>query len=121
MPGRSSDSAVLRWPDRDSVLSAAKKWARQLLAERPLVVRVGIIGSCARGDWGVGSDLDLVIEVSRSDTPFVRRAADFDASHLPVPTDIIVYTTEEVRKARATGTRFIADAEKEGVWIRRQE
>jgi predicted nucleotidyltransferase len=38
----------------------------------PEVVRVGYFGSYARGDWGVGSDLDLIIIVDRSDEPFAR-------------------------------------------------
>lgn len=51
----------------------------------PEVVRVGDLGSYARGDWGVGSDLDLIIIVDQSDDPFERRAARWDATELPVP------------------------------------
>ncbi|WP_376791658.1 nucleotidyltransferase domain-containing protein [Thermoflexus sp.] len=51
-------------------------WAERVARERPEVLRIGYFGSYARGDWGVGSDLDLVVIVRRSDLPFERRAVD---------------------------------------------
>jgi len=57
------------------------------------VVRIGYFGSYARGDAGVGSDLDFVV--------IVREGADtclFDVSRLPVPADVVVF--DETRWAR---------------------
>ena len=77
------------------VVAAAERWARDLAAERPAVVAVGHFGSTVRGRFGVGSDLDLVVLLSDSGVPFERRAAGFDVTRLPVPADLLVYTTAE--------------------------
>lgn len=59
------DSSVLKWPDRDHVEHCVRQWAAELAAVRPDLLRVGYFGCCARGDSGVGSDLDLVKESGR--------------------------------------------------------
>ena len=94
MPTRSLRSPVLRWPDRDEVMSAVDGWARRLVSTAP-VVAVGVFGSYLRGDWGVGSDVDLVVIVSNADAPFWARSLDYDATGLPVPADVLVYTEDE--------------------------
>lgn len=94
MPVRSSTSSVLRWPDREAVHEALTGWAREA-ARRDEVTRVGYFGSYARGDWGVGSDLDVVLLLRRSARPFLQRAAAFDTTRLPVPVDLLVYTEAE--------------------------
>jgi predicted nucleotidyltransferase len=95
MPVRPLSSAVLVWPDAKVVDEAARRWAEDLRRAEASVVAVGYFGSYARGDWGVGSDLDVVIVVDNSPEPFERRAARFDATGLPVPVDLLVYTREE--------------------------
>lgn len=59
------------------------------------VVRVGYAGSYARGDWGVGSDLDIVLVLDVAKEPFERRAVRFDTNTIPVPCDLLVYTESE--------------------------
>jgi len=78
-----------------AVREAFARWARPLLAEQGRVERVGYFGSLARGDWGVGSDLDVIIRVDAADWPFFERPSQFDTSALPVPVDLVVYTEEE--------------------------
>jgi uncharacterized protein len=95
MPVRSLNSSVLRWPDRDQVRRAAREWAIRVAAARPEVCRIGYFGSYARGDWGVGSDLDLVVLVDATAEPFELRPLDYDTSALPVPADLLVYTIRE--------------------------
>jgi predicted nucleotidyltransferase len=95
MPVRSSSSAVLKWPEAQAVLAAAERWACELAAREPAVVGVGYFGSYARGDHGVGSDLDLVVVVAESAEPIERRAARWDTTGLPVPADLLVYTRAE--------------------------
>jgi predicted nucleotidyltransferase len=119
MPVRSSSSSVLRWPDRDAVDGAARAWARRQ-AERPDLEALGYFGSYARGDWGVGSDLDLVAILSRSDEPFERRALAWDLSQLPVPAEILVYTREEWARRLERGGRFARVLETEVVWLLRR-
>ncbi len=102
MPVRSLSSSVLRWPDARAVLDAVERWARDVRAGRPELRRVGYVGSYARGDWGVGSDIDLVLIVGDTRTPVHRRAAQWDTTTLPVPADVLVYTEAEWERTRAS-------------------
>lgn len=95
MPVRSLCSYVLKWPDARQVIAGLRQWAEQVAAQRPELLRVGYFGSYARGDWGVGSDLDVVLVVSEAGDPFIRRAASWDLTALPVPCDLLVYTQAE--------------------------
>ncbi len=81
MPVRSLTSSVLRWPDRQAVDAAVRTWAAGVVQTRDQVLAVGYFGSYARADWGVGSDVDLVVRVERSDLRFEHRAAAFDTTH----------------------------------------
>jgi len=95
MPVRSLTSSVLRWPDLATVHQALRHWAQDLAARCPEVLRVGCFGSYARGDWGVGSDLDVLVIVATTQEPFERRSLRYHADALPVPADLLVYTPEE--------------------------
>lgn len=95
MPVRSLNSVVLRWPSRDDVLSSARRWAVALARRDEAVEEVFCVGSCARGDWGAGSDLDIVVMVtSAPDSPVERRRL-YEPAGIPVPADVWVYTGAE--------------------------
>ncbi len=117
MPVRSLSSSVLKWPDAEEVDRAVRSWAMEEGARRKEVLRIGYIGSYARGDWGVGSDLDLLIIVEKSGLPFERRALEWDTSPLPVPVDLWVYTPEEWDEMANRKSRFYREAVKEAVWV----
>lgn len=110
-------SSVLRWPDAASVDRSVREWARGARARHSELVRLGYFGSYARGDAGVGSDLDLVAIVSEASASFERRALDWDLAPLPVPAEILVYTEPEWRAMRREGGRFVRTLESETVWI----
>ncbi len=116
-PVRSLNSSVMRWPAPPEVDAALRAWARDLVASDSAVVAVGYFGSYARGDWGPGSDLDVVILVTSSDAPFVRRIAPGDATLLPVPTDVLTYTLDEWRELTARGGRFADTLGRELRWV----
>ncbi len=116
MPVRSLSSSVLKWPNAREVDRAVRQWAREIAQRKPEVICIGYFGSYARGEWGVGSDLDLVIVVERSDRPPTRRASEWDTTSLPVPADLLVYTEEEWRKVTAAG-RFGEMLRTETVWV----
>lgn len=97
MPVRSLSTAVLRWPEPEAVRRAAERWLEDLANREPRVVAAGYFGSYAAGDPGVGSDLDLVVVLADAPEPFERRAARWDATALPVPADLLVYTADEWR------------------------
>jgi predicted nucleotidyltransferase len=88
-------SPVLKWPDADKVEASVRRWAKKVGRQRPDVLQIGYFGSCARGDWDVGSDLDLVIILKSSEKAFEMRASEGDTGEMPVPTDVLVYTEEE--------------------------
>jgi len=116
MPVRSLTSSVLAWPDAQKVDEVVRQWARQMSVEKPEMLRAGYFGSYARGDWGVGSDLDLVIIVTRAEKPFERRAARWDATRLPVPAEVLVYTFQEW-ESLAAHTSFGKTIAREAVWV----
>ena len=117
MPVRSLSSSVLVWPDRQRVDRAVREWARDEAARHPALVRLGYFGSYARGDWGVGSDLDLLAIVRTSDEPFERRAISWRTEILPVPAEILVYSEAEWQRLRSEGGRFARVLDAETVWV----
>ena len=117
MPVRSLSSSVFKWPDSRQVKQALCRWIVEIGSKRPEVLRIGYIGSYARGDWGVGSDLDLFILVEDCDLPFSQRASTWDTRSLPVPTDVWVYTRSEWAKMAGRNSRFYRDVMREAVWL----
>ena len=115
MPVRLLSSSVLKWPDAQLVDQAVRRWAERVTHERHDVRRIGYFGSYARGDWGVGSDFDLIIVLDHSDLPFEKRSSEWDVTELPVPTDVLVYAQDEWR---ALGnSRFHQTIDHEAIWI----
>ncbi|MGB9723128.1 MAG: nucleotidyltransferase domain-containing protein [Chloroflexia bacterium] len=97
-----------------------RRWAEQIVQKRKDVLQIGYFGSYARGDWGVGSDLDLVIVVQRSDRPRERRSLEWDTGALPVPADVLIYTEEEWA-ALNVKWRFPRMLLQETVWVYRRD
>jgi predicted nucleotidyltransferase len=81
-------------------------------------LRVGYFGSYARGDWSVGSDLDLVIILSECNEPPLRRGLAFDTiSDFPVPVDLLVYTLDEWDRLEAEQAPFVRRLRAEVAWV----
>ncbi|UCF90182.1 MAG: nucleotidyltransferase domain-containing protein [Desulfobacterales bacterium] len=117
MPVRSLNSSVLKWPDRDTVAKALRDWAQAQSEEHPELERLGYFGSYARGDWGVGSDLDLIALIGETSEVFERRSLKWDLSVLPVPADLLIFTRQEWRRLQKQGGRFALTLAREVVWI----
>ncbi len=115
MPVRLWNSPVLRWPARAEVLEAAKAWATSL--QVPGLLRVGVFGSYARGDAGVGSDLDLVVLLQDSPLPFHQRAIGLPTEHLPVPAEVLVYTQKEWENLHETSPCLARVLRQETLWL----
>jgi hypothetical protein len=99
---------------RRSANRSAKEAQRK---RRPELQRLGYFGPYARGDWSVGSDLDLVAVVERSSERFERRYLSWDSTNLPVPAELLVYTADEWESLKREGERFIRMLEREIVWV----
>jgi len=95
---------------------AVRGWASTVGLDDQRVRRIGYFGSYARGNWGVGSDLDVVVIVDESADAFERRAIGFDTRQLPVSVDLLVYTIDEWERMSRDGglPRTVAP---EVVWV----
>jgi len=93
-----------------------RHWTEKVVQTRKDVLQIGYFGSYARGDWGVGSDLDLVIVLESSEQPFERRSVEWDTTELPVPADVLVYTKGEWQ-ALGLQRRFFQALMREAVWV----
>ena len=116
MPVRLLNSRVLKWPDADSVREAVRRWADEVAGRNADVVAIGYVGSYARGDWGVGSDVDIVILLRECPMSWVQRSARWDTSQLPVPADVLVYSLDEWRALDVRG-RFGKALREEVIWM----
>lgn len=101
-------------------MAAARALAAHWGATRRDLVRLGVFGSYARGDAGVGSDLDLIAIIRHSEQPFERRAAEWDLTSLPVPAEIVVYTEAEWQRLKQRGGRFARMISEQAVWLVRR-
>lgn len=117
MPVRSLNSSVLKWPDLKAVREAVDLWTKNEVLKHPNLVRLGYFGSYARGEWGVGSDLDLIAIVVESSEAFERRNISWSLTSLPVPADLLVYTQTEWESLKKGGSRFARTLSRETVWI----
>ncbi len=97
--------------------ASARAWAQAVALQNNSVRRIVCFGSLAEGRWGVGSDLDLFIEVAESEIPFHKRSIQFNTSELPVPADVIVHTSQEVEQMRAEGRRFLREIDEKGLLL----
>jgi len=117
MPVRSLNSPVIKWPRRNQVKTSLDQWLKENVAIHPEIIKLGYFGSFAKDTWGVGSDLDLIAIIQESSIPFERRSLSWNFDALPVPTDILIYTTKEWQDLRKKGGRFVDMIEKEAVWL----
>lgn len=85
--------------------------------EVPGLLAVGVFGSYAREDYGVGSDLDLLIVLNSCALPFERRMALLPLESLPVPAEALVYALEEWCALPWRSPRLAKTLEREVVWI----
>ena len=65
----------------------------------------------------MGSDLDLIVIVRDTDTPFERRALTWDLNALPIPAELVVYTQKEWEKLMRERSRFTDTLSREAVWV----
>jgi predicted nucleotidyltransferase len=99
------------------VYESARKWAARAGEIHTEAIRIGYFGSYARGEWGVGSDLDLIAVVTRASEPFERRSLAWDLDELPVPAELLVYTATEWKVIQEEGGRFARTLSEETIWV----
>ena len=73
-----------------------------------------LIGSYARGDFNLWSDIDLLIIANFNGNPLQRlKNIDFPAGY-----ETILLTPNEINKLKDKNTKFITDAFKDGIILR---
>lgn len=96
---------------------AVRSWSIEQALKRPELMYLGYFGSYARGNWGVGSDLDLIAVVDTTSVPFERRLLNWELDILPVPADILVYTLTEWKELQQKGDKFSRMLNREVIWM----
>ena len=83
----------------------------------PEIAKIGLFGSYSKNNYAVGSDLDLLIIVTKSEENrwFMRQAA-IDTLTLPLPADLFVYTDEEAQRMEKSNAWF-QNILKDIIWI----
>ena len=117
MPVRLLNSSVHRWPEAEAVLAAASGWAKELARRVPSVLAVGCFGSYARGEAGVGSDLDLVVIVDGDAACPDPGDPTWAVEHLPVPVERLIYTAAQWAELRKGRSRFYRTLLREARWL----
>jgi predicted nucleotidyltransferase len=87
-----------------------------LIVERFQPEKVVLFGSCARGEAGPGSDVDLLV-VAESGLPRWQRSALAyrELCRVDVPVDLVVYTPSEAREWSAVPEALVSRALAEGL------
>ena len=77
--------------------------------------QVILFGSYARGDANENSDVDFMI-ITESDLPRYKRSRELYKIFKPYPfgMDLIVYTPQEIEKAKKSPISFVSNVLREG-------
>jgi hypothetical protein len=65
----------------------------------------------------VGSDIDLIAVVANSSEPFECRNLAWQLTRLPVPAQLLVYTSDEWDHLLKEEGRFARTLEREAIWV----
>lgn len=116
MQKKSLNFYKIKWFEKKDIENALKKWANKILSQHKNILKIGYFGSYAKGNWNVGSDIDILIIVESSSEPFYKRSLLFDTLELPIPADLFVYTESELIQLK--DSKFVKEVVKEEViWI----
>jgi predicted nucleotidyltransferase len=108
-------SASPKFASRSEVLGLARKTAQQMAANHPEVSRVILFGSLAREDFGVRSDMDLLILLKSSHLPIRERIREFLKDCSEYPTDVFPLTEGELESRLKRSDPFWMQAVREGI------
>ena len=89
-------SVVVKSIDEGRVRRAVDEYAARVFATRPDVEEIVVFGSFEQGTYAPGSDLDLFVVLSGSDSAVMDRIVDLLPGAFPVGVDLFPYTREEV-------------------------
>jgi predicted nucleotidyltransferase len=90
---------------REPLLAKLKERAQKLLTSHPRALEVGLFGSLVRGNYGPGSDADLLVILEADARRFVDRIPEFleHFSGLGIAIDVFPYTVAEIEAMQDEG------------------
>lgn len=100
--------------DKQRVIKSLKKIARRIKREHSEVIDIIVFGSFSENNFVPFSDVDIAIIVKATDKNFIIRQDDFIDYFLdlPIDTNLVVYSRDEIEKLSSTGNHFIKGIEK---------
>ena len=89
----------------EPILAGLKERAQRLLAGQPRIREVSLFGSLVRGNYGPGSDADLLVILEADPRRFVDRIPEFleQFGGLGIAVDVFPYTLEEIAGMQDVG------------------
>ncbi len=99
-----------RITERNNIINHVRDYSNSLNFKCTVI----LIGSYARGDFNLWSDIDLLIIGDFKDTP-VQRLKNID---FPAGYEVIPLTLDEVVKMKSKKSKFINDSLKDGLILR---
>ncbi|WP_376792476.1 nucleotidyltransferase domain-containing protein [Thermoflexus sp.] len=112
--------ASSRLIDREAVLEALPRCAKQLRDRCSEVVAVYLFGSFATGRATPRSDADLVVEIASEDPKLrekVRDQALESSPDAPVPVEIFVQSTRQLEEGKRSGRGVAGAVAREGIHL----
>ena len=124
MPKQSSDFAVIKLPDRKTLIQKLKCEADQMLKDFDEIEEVILFGSLARGDHGIYSDADILLILRSSPHKryfdrIPKYASVFVQFDLSV--DVFPYTRAELNNMWESGNLFIKSMLEEGISLSKKK
>ena len=114
MQRKLSPSVKISYFDKKAIWDSLKKLTRQLKKKHPEIQKIIVFGSLVRDNCIPGSDVDLLLILSKSDKPFLERITEYMPSQFPVGVDIFAYTRQELEAMIREGNFLIKTALEQG-------
>ena len=102
-------SVQILYIDFPVLKEALIKAARKIRNDHKSILKILLFGSFAKGNYTPLSDIDILIVVESTDTPFLNRKEAYHC-YFPVPFDvnILVYTAREYDNMLSSGNLFLS-------------
>lgn len=102
-----------RHAERERLIARAREHVERL-AERLDIRQAAVVGSVARGDFNVWSDIDLVVVATELPARLPDRLAVL-MDDRPPRVEVIGFTPAELVEARRRGNRLVAELDSTGI------
>lgn len=89
----------------EPIIARLKERAQELLTSHPQLLEVGLFGSLVRGDYGPGSDADLLVILEADARRLIDRMSEWLEcfSGVGIAIDVFPYTMEENEAMQDSG------------------